>query len=441
MDGKESYSFVNETIKKKPVNKRKLFKKSMVTIVSAVAFGFIACLTFLLLEPVISKKLSPEEITKIELPETEDEISPEELLTDEIVEQEDAELEEQFNSQINEQITEQIQQEVSDKDLAIKTYQAAYDALYKVAMEASQTIVVVTGVSTDTDWFLNEVENINETSGVVIAKSEKALYILADVNGLPDAESYMVTFSGKNIVEANLLRSDPDTGLGIFTVAKSNLTNEQWSSQGVIELANSKKANIVGRPVVAVGSPLGQSGSICYGIVTSNQKEISYADYHYNVLTTDITGSETNSSGIIVNTSGKLIGVITSESSSAASGALLACFGISDIKKLVEQLSNEEDRIYLGIHGASVTGEIHNVQNIPYGVYVTEVDPGSPAFDGGINNADVVIAINDTEIKSLTDYMNCLDNLSADDFVKIELARYDGEKYVTTETEIRPKVK
>ena len=440
MDEKESYSFVNETIKKKPVNKRKLFKKSMVTIVSAVAFGFIACLTFLLLEPVISKKLSPEEITKIELPETEDEISPEELLTDEIVEQEDAELEEQFNSQINEQITEQIQQEVSDKDLAIKTYQAAYDALYNVATKASQTIVVVTGVSTDTDWFLNEVENINETSGVVIAKSEKALYILADVNGLPDAESYMVTFSGKNIVEANLLRSDPDTGLGIFTVAKSSLTNEQWSSQSVIELANSKKANIVGRPVVAVGSPLGQSGSICYGIVTSNQKEISYADYHYNILTTDITGSETNSSGIIVNTSGKLIGVITSESSSAASGALLACFGISDIK-LVEQLSNEEDRIYLGIHGASVTGEIHNAQNIPYGVYVTEVDPGSPAFDGEINNADVVIAINDTEIKSLTDYMNCLDNLSADDFVKIELARYDGEKYVTTETEIRPKVK
>ena len=192
---------------------------------------------------------------------------------------------------------------------------------------------------------------------------------------------------------------------------------------------------------MAVGSPLGQSGSICYGIVTSNQKEISYADYHYNVLTTDITGSETNSSGIIVNTSGKLIGVITSESSSAASGALLACFGISDIKKLVEQFSNEEDRIYLGIHGASVTGEIHNAQNIPYGVYVTEVDSGSPAFDGGINNADVVIAINDTEIKSLTDYMNCLDNLSADDFVKIELARYDGEKYVTTETEIRPKVK
>ena len=192
---------------------------------------------------------------------------------------------------------------------------------------------------------------------------------------------------------------------------------------------------------MAVGSPLGQSGSICYGIITSNKKEISYADYHYNVLTTDITGSETNSSGIIVNTSGRLLGVITSQSSSVASGALLACFGISDIKKLVEQLSNQDERVYLGIHGASVTGEVHSLQKIPYGVYVTEVDAGSPAFDGGINNGDVVEAINGTEIKSVSDYMNCLNNLTSDDFVTLQIARYDGKKYTTMETEIRPKLK
>lgn len=445
MDEKEAYSFVNETIKKKPLNKKKLFKKSMVTVISAVAFGFIACLTFLLLEPIISSKLSPEEITKIELPEEEDEVSPEELLTDEIVEQEDAVLEEQLNTQINEQIneqiTEQIQNEVSDSELAIKSYQAAYDALYQVATEAAQMTVVVTGVSTDTDWFLNEVENTNETSGVVVAKNEGALYVLADVNGLPDAESYTVTFSGKTTVEAQLLRYDKDTGLGIFTVSKSSLSNEQWANQEVIALANSKKANLVGRPVVAVGSPLGQSGSICYGIITSNNKEISYADYRYGILTTDITGSETNSSGIIVNTSGKLIGVITSQSSAVASGALLACFGISDIKQLVEQLSNEEDRVYIGVHGVSVTGEIHNAQNIPYGVYVTEVDPGSPAFGGGISNGDIVVGLNGADIRSMSDYMVALNEITADDFAAFKIARYDGAEYVTLEIEIRPTVK
>ena len=111
------------------------------------------------------------------------------------------------------------------------------------------------------------------------------------------------------------------------------------------------------------------------------------------------------------------------------------------IKKLVEQLSNQDERVYLGIHGASVTGEVHSLQKIPYGVYVTEVDAGSPAFDGGINNGDVVEAINGTEIKSVSDYMNCLNNLTSDDFVTLQIARYDGKKYTTMETEIRPKLK
>lgn len=441
MDEKEPYYFVEETIKRKPINKAKLFKKTMSTIVSAVVFGFVACVTFLLLEPIISHKLSPEEITKIELPEETDEINPNELLTEEVVEKEDAEYEEQLSNQINEQITEQIQQEVSDRQLAIKTYQAAYDELYDIAMKASKSVVVVKGVSKNTDWFLNEVENTNETSGVIIAKSEQMLYILADVNGLPDAESYVITFDGKISVEAVLLRFDTDTGLGIFTVEKSQLSSEQWANQDVIALSNSRKVNIVGRPVVAVGSPLGQSGSICYGIVTSNQKEIAYADSHYNLLTTDITGSVNNSSGIIVNTSGKLLGIITKESSASASGALLACFGITDIKDLIERMSNDEDGIYVGIHGAAVTGEVHNAQSIPYGVYVTEIDPGSPAFGGGINNGDVIIIINEKAIKSISDYMNALKEISPDDYMTVHYARFDGSKYTVYETEIKPNAK
>ena len=72
---------------------------------------------------------------------------------------------------------------------------------------------------------------------------------------------------------------------------------------------------------------------------------------------------------------------------------------------------------------------------------MTEVDAGSPAFDGGINNGDVLEAVNGTEIKSITDYMSCLNNLTSDDFVTLRIARYDGKKYTTVETEIRPKLK
>lgn len=435
MEEKEPYSFMNETIKKRPINKNKLFRKTMGTICGAVIFGVIACVTFFLLEPVISNWISPEEITKIEFPEEEDEIVPEELLTEENVSQENAM---EAQAQINEQINEQIKQEVSDGQLALQTYQAIYEELYLIATDAAGFIVTVTGVSQETDWFQNPVENINETSGVIIAKTDTQLYILADSNGLPHAETYTITFHNKNRAEAWLWHSDPNTGLAVFAVASSAMSHEEWEELAVVRLGNSNSAAIVGRPVVAVGSPLGQSGSVCYGIVTSNQKSIVYADYSYRVLTTDIVGSETNASGIIINTSGQLLGIITRESTASTSGALLACFGISDIRDLIEQLSNKDKRLYLGIHGAEVTDDIHTYQGIPYGVYVTEVDSGSPAMTCGVTNGDVIIQLGNMEINDSTDYKNALNSMRAELTVAIRLKRFDGEKYVDIEGEIKP---
>ena len=431
MEEKEPYSFVNETIKEKPINKKKLFRKTMLTACSAVIFGGVACLTFLLLEPVISNRLSPEEITKVEFPEEEVETAPEELLTEETV------LEE---SKVEEQISEQVKQEISDEQLVMQTYQSIYDQLYQIATEASKSVVIVTGVSQETDWFQNQVENVNETSGVIVARNGGQWYILADLNGLPDADTYTITLSNDKKLEAELRHSDPNTGLAIFTIPDAMLEEEDQDSVAVAELGNSNSPSIVGRPVIAIGSPLGQSGSVCYGIVTSNQKSITYADYSYDVLTTDITGSEKNASGIVINTSGQILGIITKESAASASGALLACFGISDVKELIEQLSNGDKRLYLGVHGAEVSEEIHTEQGIPYGIYVTEVDAGSPAMNGGVSNGDIIVRLGNTEIRSKTDFENAVRSMRAELTVTIQLKRFNGEEYIDIEGEIKPEV-
>lgn len=433
MEEKEPYSFIDEKIKERPLYKRKLFRKTMYTICGAVIFGVIACVTFLLLEPVISNWLSPEEITKVQFPE--EEIAPEELLTEENIAQENA-LEEQ--AQIDERVSEQLKEEVGDGELALKTYQTIYDQLYQIATEASKSLVTVTGVSQETDWFQNPVESINKTAGVVVAKNEAQLYIMADLNGLPDADSYTVTLQKGTSVETQLKRSDPNTGLAIFVISKENLSESDWENIPVIGLGNSHSPAIVGRPVVAVGRPLGQSDSVCYGIVTSNREKIYYADYQYGVLTTDITGSEKNASGIIINTSGQLLGVITKESSASASGALLACFGISDIREMLEKLSNGEKRLYLGIHGAEVTDEIHTKQGLPYGIYVTEVDSGSPAMTSGVLNGDIITKLGNAEIQDYYDYENALGSMRAELTVVIKIKRFDGQKYVDIESEIKP---
>ena len=73
--------FMIEKIKERPLNKKKLLRRTLTTASMAVIFGLIACLTFLILEPVFNNWLYPEQKPeKVELPEETDEILPEDML-------------------------------------------------------------------------------------------------------------------------------------------------------------------------------------------------------------------------------------------------------------------------------------------------------------------------------------------------------------------------
>ena len=71
----DSPSYMKETIKERPINKIKLAKRTAITAFSALIFGAVASFSFLVLEPMISNLLYPEEISKVEFLEEEKEVS------------------------------------------------------------------------------------------------------------------------------------------------------------------------------------------------------------------------------------------------------------------------------------------------------------------------------------------------------------------------------
>jgi serine protease Do len=52
--------FISEKIKQRPINKKKLFRRTVITFALAVLFGIVACFTFLVLQPLFSDRLFPE---------------------------------------------------------------------------------------------------------------------------------------------------------------------------------------------------------------------------------------------------------------------------------------------------------------------------------------------------------------------------------------------
>lgn len=414
--------FLRETIKQKPVNKKKLLRRTVITVAMAVVFGLVACFTFLVLEPVISNRLYPEEeAEEVQFPEetVTEEMRPEDMLVEEepetTVEIVQAELED-----------EQIKELLSQVQFGLEDYQMLYGELAELAQTVGRSVVTVTSVISDVDWFDNIYENEASASGVIVANNGKSILILVSAGTINGAESIIVTFCDQATVNAELVQKDADTGLAVLSVPLVDIEEETMDVIDIANLGSSNNSNLPGMPVMALGSPMGTSGSVCYGMVTSAGNVIDYPDSAYKTITTDIYGSR-NATGVLVNLKGMVVGIIDNMNTSNDMGNLLTAYGISELKRTIEKMSNDKERAYLGVHGADVTREASTELNIPQGAYIRGIEMDSPAMAAGIQSGDVVIQVNGTPISTYNDLLTVLYNAEPEDTLTFMLMRQGRE--------------
>ena len=420
--------FMKETIKQRPLNRRKLVRRTLLTAAMAVIFGMVACFTFLLLEPVISNKLYPEEEPEIiEFVEEsrEDEILPEDMIVD--------------DSQMQPEPTqppaledEQIAQVLSEMKLGVEDYLSLFAGIREVAREVRKSIVTVVGVTPDVGWLDNEYENEGAVSGLVVADNGIELLILADVSSIEDVQSLEVAFQDGEIYQATLMKKDNNTGLAVISIAKTKIKSTTLEMAVAANLGTSG-SSLVGIPVIALGRPMGTEGSLCYGNITSTGNVIRLPDSNYKLMTTDIYG-RSSASGVLINLRGQVVGIIDMSKNSPDLSNLISAVGISDLKKLVESLSNDKDIAYFGVYGVDVTESANEELGVPLGAYITEIDMDSPAMNAGIQSGDVILKWNDMEIESYQDLVSTLLLEEPEKTVSITLMRQGPEGYTEMET-------
>lgn len=423
----DNTDFMKETIKQRPLNRKKLVRRTLVTAAMAVIFGMVSCFTFLLLEPVISNRLYPEEepqaVVFVEEVE-ENEILPEDMIAD--------------DSQMQPEPTEapaledeQIAQVLSEMELGVDDYISLLSDVREVAKEARSSIVTVVGVTSDVGWLDNEYESEGAVSGVIVADNGKELLILANVSSIKDADSLKVAFADTQEYQASIKKKDNNTGLAVISISKSII---QSSTLEVVKPAvlGASGSSLVGNPIIALGRPMGTEGSICYGNVTSVGNTIKLPDSNYKYMTTDIYGS-INASGVIINLKGQVVGIIDMTHNSSDMKNLINAVGITELKKVVESLSNDSDIAYFGVYGADVTEEANLKMGVPYGAYITEIDMDSPAMDAGIQSGDVIIKLDETEISNYQELVKELLLKEPDNVVEIGLMRQGPDGYTEME--------
>lgn len=429
---KNQNSFLIEKIKGRPINRKKLLRRTIITASMAVIFGLIACFTFLLLEPVLSNWLYPEEEPQIVVfPEDQEEMSPQDMLAENLPTEspaptptptpappEDVTLDE-------EQINEILAGVILDKE----NYREIYIALSDYVSQMSKYMVTVTSVTSNIDWFSTVQESRNQASGIIVANNGKELLVLADASAVRLAGKLLVTFSNEVQAEAELKQQDKYTNLAILAVSLEELP-EEMLSEGIplAVLGRSNARNLVGTPVIAMGSPLGVSNSIGYGIIAASGTQIYAPDRNYKLMLTDIAGSQ-SAGGVLFNLQGEVLGIITTGKAGSDMRNLISAYGITELKKVIEKMSNGIPIPYLGISGLDVTKEANEKEGVPYGAFVKEVSMDSPAMLSGIQRGDVIIEMGEIKITSFADYTSVLMQQEPGKTVELTVLRQSQNEY------------
>lgn len=426
----DSFEFVKEKIKERPINKRKLLRRTIITAVMALMFGLIACITFFALEPIISNWLYPEKEPEIvTFPEEEEETMPENMV------QTDHDL---LGAEPDEEQTPAPPQRVTvyeKVELTPQDYVKLYTEFAAIAAKVQGSMVTVSGVTADTDWFNDVYENEAQSSGLIIADNGIDLLILATESKIRDYRQVMITFHDGTMAEAVRKQSDPNTGLCILAVKLANMSAETRESAKPAVLGSSNSLTLLGSPIIAVGSPTGTIGSVCYGMITSNSSSVNLVDVNYRLLTTDIYGN-VGATGVLINFSGQVVGIIDNTYNASDMQNQISAIGITELKQTIEAMSNERERAGLGIHGVDITAALSESLQMPRGVCVQSFEMGSPAMICGIQGNDIITGIGVSVINNMSDLTRALYQYKPGDVVTVTLQRRAQESYRTMEVEV-----
>ncbi len=417
-------NFLEETIKTRPRNKKRIMRRMFEVAFLAVIFGLIACLTMLFVSPILEEKLFPAPSNEVSFTEepmqyTSEEIQPEDML-----------LEDKTEEPIIITTTE-------EPDAETELLQMIQFFKEKAAV-CSPWITKVSGVSKEVSWLEGTNTSANVATGAIIADNGTELLILVQRQYIEDTDKIIITFVDGSNAEGYKKGEDLDAQLAVVAVSKEQLGEKTLEVCSVAEMASSNSSSLRGSVVMAVGSPNGITGSVSYGLISATGIENSSWDINYHLLMTDIYGSA-KPNGFLVNMKGQLLGVLCNDRNPDDMKNMISAIGISELKKKIECMSNGKPVPFLGVKGTDVTEEAHNANAIPFGAYVLGVKLDSPAMHAGIQAGDVIVKFGAKDITSMDMLSYHLHQLNEDADVKVVIMRQSQGSYKESTLKIKIK--
>ena len=423
-------SHIREVTKKKPVSKRNILLTVVLFVVLAIAAGIIAACVFVKFLPTAEKIFHKDEPSSIVIPKEDPVSESSETLS---VSEPESEVSSSSEETAEPGSTAETSSEpviVEPRELEVSDYTTMMHKMMAVADKTQTAVVDVAGIDSWMDYFDKARESRKNSAGLIIAGNEAEIFILTAHEAINDVNDIVVTFYDNATAPAQIRKHDANTGLAVITVNMEDIPNETLQRYSVANLGSTYNVKR-GDPVMALGRPLGYPGSVAFGNVTAITGTVSTLDMDYSLFFTDIPSSDAGS-GILIDAQGEVVGIIARKYAPAGS-TTVAAVGITALKSLMEDLSNNVARPYMGIKGSEVTAVLSSLTDIPMGVLVTEVAADSPAMLSGIKEFDIILSIADEETGNMTRFKECLMHHKPGETVRVKALRQGADGYAEVE--------
>ena len=284
-------------------------------------------------------------------------------------------------------------------------------SLQQIYEQNIPSVVSITAVGTRTT-----------ATGTGVVLSEKG-YLVTNYHVIEGAQSLTVKLTDERELTAKVVGSDPVSDLAVLYVAAENLVPAQFGDSDNLR---------VGDTVVAIGDPLGVElrGTMTDGIISAISRDVQVDGRSMNLIQTNAALNSGNSGGPLINSFGQVIGINTMKIGTFTDSTGVEGLGFAipsaTVREVVNQLITQgyvSGRPWLGIQGESFSSYYRRFYQLPQGVYITEVEAGSPAQTAGLMRGDIITRADDSPVSDMETLNSLLYTHSAGDTMLLTVYR------------------
>ena len=261
-------------------------------------------------------------------------------------------------------------------------------------------------------------------SGFIITEDG---YILTNHHVIEDSDTVTVATYDGETYDAKVIGYDESNDIAILKIEAENLKP--------VTIGDSDKLR-VGDTVYAIGNPLGKlTFSLTHGIVSALSRNVETGSHTMNLIQTDCAINSGNSGGALFNSRGEVVGITNAKYSASGffNEAEIDNVGfaipLNSVTRIVTSIIENGYVLkpYIGITVAPLSEETASITGIKAGAVVQDVTEDAPADAAGIKVHDVIVKIDDTDIKDSNTLVQAIAKAEPGDVMTFTIYRQGKE--------------